>query len=101
MKIRLSAAPCSVMAESSFSGSAQTLSQPDVGRLRDFLYVPFRELCRRLESRKHDAGSRRVGTRGKAAQPAEPSDPGTAGGLQLNLHRLVQELPGWFSTWGS
>jgi len=53
-----------------FGLSADALAAPDVGRLRDFLYVSFRELCRSAGVRK---ARRRVGTRAQTAQPAEPA----------------------------
>jgi len=51
-----------------FGLSGDALAAPDVGRLRDFLYVSFRELCRSAGVKK---ARRRVGTRAQAAQPAE------------------------------
>lgn len=51
-----------------FGLSADALAAPDVGRMRDFLYVSFRELCRSAGVRK---APRPVGTRAQAAQPAE------------------------------
>jgi diacylglycerol O-acyltransferase len=53
-----------------FGLSADALAAPDVGRLRDFLYVSFRELCRSAGVKK---ARRRVGTRAQAAQAAEPA----------------------------
>jgi len=53
-----------------FGLSADALAAPDVGRLRDFLYVSFRELCRSAGVKK---ARRRVGTRAQAARPPEPA----------------------------
>jgi diacylglycerol O-acyltransferase / wax synthase len=53
-----------------FGLSADALAAPDVSRLRDFLYVSFRELCRSAGVKK---ARRRVGTRAQAARPAEPA----------------------------
>jgi diacylglycerol O-acyltransferase len=52
-----------------FGLSGDALAAPDVGRLRDFLYVSFRELCRSAGVKKT---RRRVGARAQSAQPAEP-----------------------------
>ena len=48
---------------------ADTHAAPDAGRLRDFLYVSFRELCRSAGVKKP---RRRPATRTKAPQPTEP-----------------------------
>jgi len=53
-----------------FGLSADALAAPDVSRLRDFLYVSFRELCRSAGVKKARC---RGGTRAQAAQPAEPA----------------------------
>jgi diacylglycerol O-acyltransferase len=53
-----------------FGLSADALAASDVGRLRDFLYVSFRELCRSAGVKK---ARRRVGAPGQVAQSAEPA----------------------------
>jgi len=40
-----------------FGLRGDALAAPDVGRLRDFLHVSFRETCRAAGAKKQDAGS--------------------------------------------
>ena len=53
-----------------FGLSADALAAPDVGRLRDFLYMSFSELCRSAGVKK---AQRPVGTRAQVARRGEPA----------------------------